>query len=67
MKIKITKSNKKVAPSKINPLNNLQAIKSKGDNLRITISRKERKKRWKSTLNPDNLKMLIRCINPAPK
>ena len=66
MQMKITKTNKKVPPSKTNPLTNLQATKPKGD-LRITISRKERKKRWKSILNPSSLKMVIRCLNPTPK
>ena len=67
LRIKITKTNKRVTPPKINPLNNLKTTKSKGRDLKITISRKERKKQWKSTLNPGSLKMVISCLNQSPK
>ena len=63
MKIRITKTNKRVPPPKINPLCNLQSRRNK-EGLRITISRKEKKKRWKSIMNPGSLTMVIRCLNP---
>jgi hypothetical protein len=65
MQIRLTKTNKKVVPIK-NPLGNLQSRRNK-DDLRITISRKEKKKQWKSILNPGSLTMVIRCLNPSQK